>query len=80
MVFPSYISKNLLFEHVHAFVKFVVVLHIDISQNIQEMHIAFVLISFDDPAFDHWHFLNTHMHKQILLPEDLHHEKTIKGN
>lgn len=80
MVFFSNVAEDLVFKNIHSFCKLISVLQINVSQNVQEMHIACILVSFDHSIFYHRGFLNSNMNNHVLLSEDLDWEKSIKRN
>lgn len=81
MVFFGNIGVNGFHEDRHPLADFVLVLHVLVTEDVQELHVVPELITLDDvTTTDHWDLLHSDVQEQVLLTENLHCEETVEGD
>ena len=80
MIFSGNIVKDLISEDVHSFIQFIFVLYVHVTENVQEMHVATIFVSFDNSIFQNGYFLHSDLHEQIFLPVYFYNEKSVERN
>lgn len=77
MIFFGYIQHNGLFESLNRFFKFIWVFCYHVCQNIKNLNILSIFISFDNTTSDNRLLLNSNIEQQIFLSLYFHIEKSI---